>query len=109
PSALATLQSRALVRRDPDTGVLLTPGGHRIVAAAGYDGSGPDGSAPAAGAAWIYATGALFGYRGDVFVQDFPGTFDRANNTVHKLASRTYLFGFECVHLGALVTLGVPT
>lgn len=109
PTALATLQSRALVRRDPGTGALLTPGGHRVVAAAGYDGSGPDGSAPAAGTAWIYATGAVFGYRGDVMVRDFPGTFDRAKNTVRKLASRTYLFGFECVHLAALVTLGVPT
>jgi hypothetical protein len=51
----------------------------------------------------------MFGYRSDVFVQEMPGTFDRAKNTVRKMASRTYLFGFECVHLGALVTLGVPT
>lgn len=108
PAALSTLQSRVLARPD-DNGVLRTPGGHRIVAAAGYDGSGPDGSAAAAGSAWIYATGAMFGYRSDVFTRDFPGTFDRANNTVRKLASRTYLFGFECVHLAALVTLGVPT
>ena len=109
PVALPTLKSRALVHRDDTTGVLLTPGGHRIVSAAGYSGSGPNGAAPAAGSAWIYATGALFGYRGDVVVQDFPGTFDRAKNTVRKLASRTYLFGYECVHLAALVTLGVPT
>jgi hypothetical protein len=108
PDALATLQSRVLARPD-DNGVMRTPGGHRIVAAAGYDGSGPDGSAAAAGSAWIYATGAMFGYRSDVFVQEMPGTFDRAKNTVRKMASRTYLFGFECVHLGALVTLGVPT
>lgn len=107
PAALPTLVSRDLVHRD-DAGVLRTPGGHRVVAAAGYDGSGPDGSAAAAGTAWIYATGALFGYRGGVFVQDFPGTFDRAKNTVRKLASRTYLFGFECVHLAAHVSLGVP-
>jgi hypothetical protein len=109
PAALATLVSRALVRRDPGTGVLLTPGGHRVVAAAGYTGTGPNGATPAAGTAWIYATGAAFAYRGDVVTQDFPGTFDRAENTVRKLASRTYLFGFECVHLAALVTLGVPT
>lgn len=107
-AALATLKSRDLAHHD-DTGVCYTPGGHRIVAAAGYTGSAPDGTAPAAGTAWVYATGAAFGYRSDVFVQDFPGTFDRAKNTVRKLASRTYLFGFECVHLAALMTLGVPT
>lgn len=108
-TALPTFQSRALVRRDPDTGVMLTPGGHRVVAAAGYTGTGPSGAAPAAGTAWVYATGAVFGYRSDVFVRDFPSTFDRANNTVRKIASRTYLLGWECVHLATLVTLGVPT
>ncbi|MFH8805233.1 hypothetical protein ACH4F6_37785 [Streptomyces sp. NPDC017936] len=108
-AALATLKSRALVRKDDDTGLLLTPGGHRIVAAAGYTGSGPDGAAPAAGTVWLYATGALFGYRGDVVVRDFPASFDRAKNTVRKQASRTYLFGWECAHLAAPMTLGVPT
>lgn len=108
PAALPTLVSRALVRRD-DNGTARTPGGHRVVAAAGYSGTSPAGAAATAGATWIYATGALFGYRGDLVVQDFPGTFDRANNTVRKLASRTYLFGFECVHAAAPVILGVPT
>jgi hypothetical protein len=108
-TALATLKARNLVRMDDADGVLRTPGGHRIVAAAGYTGSGPDGSAAPDGSAWIYATGALFGYRSDVAVRDFPGTFDRSNNTVRKQASRTYLFGWECAHLAALMTLGVPT
>jgi hypothetical protein len=106
-AALATLKAHSLLR-DED-GALRTPGGHRIVAAAGYTGSGPDGAAAPAGSAWIYATGALFGYRSDVAVRDFPGTFDRSTNTVRKQASRTYLFGYECAHLAALMTLGVPT
>lgn len=108
-AALATLQARSLVRPDGDTGRLLTPGGHLVVAAAGYTGSGPDGAAAAAGTAWLYATGALFGYRSDVTVREFPGTFDRSNNTVRKQASRAYLFGWECAHLAAPMTLGVPT
>lgn len=107
-AALATLKARSLVRRDDADGTLRTPGGHRVVAAAGYTGAGPDGAAPAAGAVWLYATGALFGYRSEVAVRDFPGTFDRATNTVRKQASRTYLFGWECAHLAALMTLGVP-
>lgn len=107
-AALATLKAHSLVRKDDGDGSLRTPGGHRVVAAAGYSGTGPDGAAPAAGAVWVYATGALFGYRSDVAVRDFPGTFDRATNTVRKQASRTYLFGWECAHLAALMTLGVP-
>lgn len=108
-TALATLKSRRLVCEDDgEPGVLRTPGGHRLVAAAGYSGTGPDGAAPAAGTAWVYATGALFGYRSDVAVREFPGTFDRATNTVRKQASRTYLLGWECAHLAALMTLGVP-
>lgn len=107
-TALPSLVSRMLVRPGDD-GRLRTVAGNLVVAGQGYTGSGPDGSAPAAGTSWIYATGALFAYRSDVFVRQFPGTFDRAENTVKALASRTYLFGFECCHLAALVTLGVPT
>jgi hypothetical protein len=107
-SAMATLKARRLVCEDEADGLPRTPGGHLIVAAAGYSGTGPDGAAAPSGAAWLYATGALFGYRSDVAVRDFPGTFDRATNTVRKQASRTYLFGWECAHLAALMTLGVP-
>jgi hypothetical protein len=107
-SALPSLASRMLVRSD-DAGRLRTPAGNLVVAGQGYTGTGPDGSAPAAGTSWIYATGAVFAYRSDVFVRDFPGTFDRTKNTVRKQASRTYLLGFECCHLAALLNLGVPT
>jgi hypothetical protein len=107
-AALPTFAARTLVRPGDD-GRLRTTAGNLVVAGQGYTGSGPDGSAPAAGTSWIYATGALFGYRSDVFTREFPGTFDRAENTVKKLASRTYLLGFECCHLAALLNLGVPT
>jgi hypothetical protein len=107
--ALASLKARGLVQQNGEDGALRTPGGHRVVAAAGYAGTGPDGAAAPAGSVWLYATGALFGYRSDVAVRDFPGTFDRSNNTIRKQASRTYLFGYECAHLAALMTLGVPT
>lgn len=106
--ALPTFVARGLCKFD-DSGQLRTYSGNLVVAGQGYDGSSPAGAAPAAGTSWIYATGAMFGFRTDVFVQPFPGTFDRAENTVKKMAYRTYLFGFECCHLGALVTLGVPT
>lgn len=106
-TALPSLAARMLVKPD-DSGALRTLAGNRVVAGQGYTGSGPDGAAPAAGTTWIYATGALFGYRSDVFVRDFPGTLDRTKNTVRKIASRTYLFGWSCCHLAALLDLGVP-
>lgn len=107
--ALPTFVARALVRRDDATGKYYTAAGNCVVPGQGYDGSSPSGAAPAAGTSWIYATGPLFAFRSDVFVQPFPGTFDRAENTVRKMAYRTYLFGFGCCHLAALTTLGVPT
>lgn len=107
-TVLPSLAARQLVRAD-GVGRLRTLAGNLVVAGPGYTGSGPDGSAPAAGTSWIYATGALFGYRSGVFVRQFPDTFDRSENTVRALASRTYLFGFECCHLAALLNLGVPT
>lgn len=107
--ALPTFTSRMLILPDSPTGPLRTLAGNLVVPGPGYSGSSPAGAAPASGTAWIYATGAVFGYRSDVFVRQFPDTFDRAENTVKSIASRTYLFGFECCHIGALVTLGVPT
>lgn len=107
-AALPSFASRMLVKQGDD-GLLRTTAGNVVVAGQGYTGSGPDGSAPATGTSWIYATGALFAYRSDVFVRDFPGTLDRTKNTIRKIASRTYLVGFECCHLAALLNLGVPT
>lgn len=105
--ALPTLAAWNLaVERD---GRLYTPGGNLIVVGGGYTGSGPDGSAPAAGTSWIYATGALFGYRSDVDFHSSRQSIDRAENTMRMLAERTYVLAFECCLLAAHVTLGVPT
>lgn len=105
--ALPTFVARGLVRMEGS--LLYTMAGNLVVPGVGYTGSSPAGAAPAAGTSWIYATGSVFGYRSDVFVRQFPDTFDRSENTVRMLASRTYLFGFDCCHLAALVNLGVPT
>lgn len=107
-SALPTFTSRMLIMPESSNGPLRTLAGNLVVAGTGYTGSSPAGAAPAEGFSWIYATGAMFGFRSDVFVRQFPDTFDRAENTVKMIASRTYLFGFECCHLAALVALGVP-
>ena len=105
--ALPTLAAWNLVEeRD---GRLYTTAGNLVVVGGGYTGSGPDGSAPAAGTAWIYATGAVFGYRGDVQVTSPRDSIDRSANTMRMIAERTYVLGFECCHLAAHIVLGVPT
>ncbi len=90
-------------------GRLVTPAGNLIVAGTGYTGSAPDGTAAAAGTAWIYATGAAWGYRSDPYVSRLRDSLDRTSNTIRMLAERTYLLGFECCHLAAHIALGVPT
>lgn len=105
--ALPTLAAWNLVE-DRD-GHLYTTAGNLVVVGGGYTGSGPDGSAPVAGTTWIYATGAVFGYRGDVRVMSPRDSIDRSANTMRMIAERTYVLGFECCHLAAHIVLGVPT
>lgn len=107
-SALPTLAAWKLARVDDD-GQLVTPGGNRIVAGSGYTGSGPDGTAAAAGTSWIYATGPGFGYRSDVYVSPVRESLDRSTNTLRMLAERTYVIGYTCCLLAAHIALGVPT
>jgi len=106
--ALPTFKAAKLIHYDDVTGQLMTCAGNRVVVGSGYTGSSPAGAAPAAGTSWVYATGALFGYRSAVQVRDMPTAFDRQKNTAHMIASRTYLFGFECCHIASLVNLGTP-
>src|SRR5215510_135416 len=85
---------------------LYSPGGHLIAAGAGYPGTSPAGTAPATGTVWLYATGALFGYRSDIFVHDPVAALDRSVDTVKMIAERTYLLGWDCCHFAIPVSLG---
>lgn len=93
------------VQRD---GQLFTPAGNLIVVGVGYPGTSPAGVAPPAGSTWIYATGSMFGYRGDVFMTRVRESLDRAENTLRMIAERTYVIGWECCHFAALIDLGAP-
>lgn len=105
-TALPTLAAWDLaVERD---GRLYTPGGNLIVVGDGYTGTAPDGTVPADGTTWIYATGAAWGYRSDVYVSRMRDSLDRSTNTIRMLAERTYIIAYECCLLAAHVQLGVP-
>jgi hypothetical protein len=108
PEALPTLRAWDLVK-DDGNGILHTTAGNIVVVGTGYTGASPAGAAASTGTSWIYATGAVFGYRSAIRAPDVPMSFNRAENTVHMLAERTYVLAFECCHLAALATLGVPT
>lgn len=94
-----------VIERD---GVLWTPRGNRIVVGGGYPNTSPSGIPALPGTAWIYATGPVFGYRGDVFFTRERDSFNRAENTIEMIAERTYVLGFECCLFAALISLDVP-
>lgn len=77
---------------------------------AGYSGSPtqPDGTAPTAGTAWIYGTGAVQVYRGPIVdhgmqAGDFVGRSD--NSTVY-VAGRAYVITYDCCLVAAEVSTG---
>lgn len=87
---------------------LKTAKGNLVAVGDGYPGTSPAGTAPDAGTSWLYATGAVFAYRSQVVIPALRESIDRSENTVRMIAERTYVLGYECCHIGALVQLGVP-
>lgn len=105
--ALPSLQAHGLVTAQG--GKLRTLNGNLVAVGAGYPSTSPSGVTSPAGEAWLYATGAVFMYRGDVQVPtDRVSSVNRATNTREMIAERTYVLGFDCCHHAILVDLGVP-
>lgn len=88
--------------------VLKTTKGNLVAVGDGYPGTSPAGTAPGAGQSWLYATGSVFAFRSQVLIPSTRESFDRSKNTLKMIAERTYVLGFECCHVGALIDLGVP-
>jgi hypothetical protein len=83
--------------------LLLTLTDHRVIADAGYPGTAPDGSTPAAGEAWIYATARPTVWRSDVFVT--PPEMDRDINSMRASAEEYALTTITCGVYAARITL----
>lgn len=71
---------------------LLTTVGTPAVAGGGYPGTSPSGAAAAAGETWVYASPALFGYRGPVHSHM---EIDRGVNNAVAMAERAYVVGYD--------------
>ncbi len=104
--AFPTFDAWGLIRRDGDA--LWTSNGNKVAVGGGYPGTSPAGADPAAGTSWIYATGTVFAYRGKVNATRLADSFDRETNTYKMIAERTYVLGWDCCHVAALVQLSVP-
>jgi hypothetical protein len=86
-------------------GRLMTWNGNMVAAGAGYPGTGPDGSTPALGHAWMYATGPVFAYRGPITAVGEAGArLIRSTNAVQVRVERTYLLGYDCCLQAVLVS-----
>lgn len=84
---------------------LLTRLDTPVSAGAGYPGTGPTGTAPGAGEEWVFASPALFGYRGSVFTSSAP---DLTRNDYYALAERNYVIGFDPCGVGAVRLAATP-
>lgn len=97
------LAAEGLIVRDGPR--LRTWNGNLVVIGNGYPRTGPDGSDPGVGYGWMFATGPIFAYRGDVNVlMENNSSLSRTDNTVKAIAERTYLLGYDCCLLAALVS-----
>lgn len=83
-------------------GRLVTYAGTTVVAGGGYDRIA--GTAPTT--ATIIGTGPLVMYRGDIDTRE--NAIDRSINSHSIIAQRDYVIGWDCVSLGAEVTIATP-
>lgn len=98
----AMMHSNLLV---PDGFRYRTAGGNLVIFGAGYRGTSPAGAA-VTGQSWLYATGAMFVYRGPAQIIPIRASLDRAENTIKAMAERNYLVGWDCCQLAVNISTG---
>lgn len=92
----AYLAAQYLLVRDGDE--YRTPAGHQLALGAGYPGTGPNNVAVGPGVTWLFATGPVIGWRGEIFDTpgEIPEAVDRSLNNITVFAERTWAVGFAC-------------
>jgi hypothetical protein len=93
-----------------DGSQLRTSLGTLVAAGSGYDSSqGPDespespGESPSDSELWVYATGAVYGWRSDVQVIPGGAAMDIEYNTLTVLAEQIYVLAWECLTAAVLI------
>lgn len=82
-----------------------TASGNVVVFGAGYPGTSPAG-VTTSGVAWVYATGSMFIYRSSAEIFPIRDSIDRSDNTIHAIAERKYVIGWDCCHYAIPITIG---
>lgn len=101
----AILQGEMFLVVDEKRQQLRTRLGTLVAAGTGYPGTGPDGSAPANGAAWIYGTGAIVGRQSAVDISTREEALDRSINRMVMIAERTFVLAWDSCHVCAQINL----
>lgn len=83
---------------DDQEGLCCSPTGFPVVLGAGYSGSAPGNIQSEPGTTWIYGTGPVGVWRGDVFTNPDEAAqgLDIYRNEVTVFAERFYAVGFSC-------------
>lgn len=110
PRGTATLLAQAnLLATDLQDTRMRTYIGSLIAAGGGYNNIGPDGTAAEDGTAWIYVTGTVRIWLGEILdvtgAPDAASIVNRENNDLNALAERTVVAGHECGAAAISVTL----
>lgn len=87
---------------------LVTNLGNLLVAGTGYTGTGPDGSTPPNGKAWMYATGPITVRLGDRMVvpdKVSQSVDTRTNTTTYSVSQPAAVTWNSCCHVAVLVDL----
>lgn len=86
--------------------IVTSLGSHLIVPGTGYPGTGPDGAAPSADAAWIFGTSLVEVRLSNPRVIAGEDTMDRSDNTDYAYATQLGMAYFDQqAHVGVQVTL----
>lgn len=104
-AAVAHLSNQGVISRQGAQ--LRTLMGNVVAAYSSGNREGPDGSEPASGQGWLYATGAVFIRRSPIKgLGQRPSSFvGRADNSTVFVVERTYVVDWTCCHFAAQVNI----
>lgn len=89
------------------SGKLYTYCGNLVAIGNGYPSNvGPGFTTPPAGSTWMFATGPIFGLRGQPRTFTRDESFNRSVNTLQMIAEQKFLLGWQCGFAAVLVTSG---